>query len=139
MKTLEHLIFNLDQSPLSTVPFHSDVEGIDRYFSDTFPLHMAIHNVDRKDEVQMQYTKLHKHDVAEINVIIGTDQLQYRIGLEDKEFVVGANTGIWIPAGVRHSANLVKGKGYFIAIRLDAIPEKLTKEKAEILTASNAE
>jgi|GEM_PF-2006057 mannose-6-phosphate isomerase-like protein (cupin superfamily) len=119
MESLRNLIFNLENIPLSTVPYHSDVEGIDRFFSDIFPVHMAIHSVDRVDEIRENYTHLHKHDVSEINIIIGSADLQYKIGLEEEEFVIGPNTGVWIPAGVRHSANLIKGKGYFIAIRLD--------------------
>jgi hypothetical protein len=138
MKTLKDLIFHLDQSPLSTVPYHSDVEGIDRYFTDAFPVHMAIHNVNRKSEVLEKYTSLHKHDVAEINIIIGNDELQYRIGLEDEEFVIGANTGVWIPAGVRHSANLIKGEGYYIAIRLDMQEKDKARELSKVLANLNA-
>lgn len=139
MTTLKDLIFNLDRSPLSTVPYHSDVEGIERYFSDLFPVHMAIHEVDRQHQVEANYTSLHKHDVAEINIIVGNSELQYKIGLEDEEFVVGPNTGIWIPAGVRHSANLIKGEGYYIAIRLDMHMSDKTEKIANFITTLNTE
>jgi cupin superfamily acireductone dioxygenase involved in methionine salvage len=119
MKTIKDLIFPLENIPLSTVPHHSDVEGIERYFSEVFPVHMAVHDFNRKDSILEKYTSLHQHDVAEINIILGSDDVQYRIGLEDEEFIVGRNTGIWIPAGIRHSANLITGIGYYIAIRLD--------------------
>src|SRR5258706_13675815 len=137
MKQLKDLIFQMDNIPLSTVPYHSDVEGINRFFSEMFPLHMAIHEVSRESEVEENYTKLHKHNVAEINIIVGNDELRYKIGLEDEEFVVGPNTGIWIPAGVRYSANFVKGKGYFIAIRLDMNLSEKVKGLPLAMTTEN--
>jgi hypothetical protein len=132
MKTFKELIFQLDNIPLSTIQYHSDVRGIERYFSDAFPVHMAVHNCNREDEVTEKYTSLHHHDVAEINIILGSIDLLYRIGLEDEEFIVGPNTGVWIPAGVRHSANLIRGEGYYIAIRIDMD----LSEKAKIISRS---
>ncbi len=138
MKTLNDLIFHLDNVPLSTVPFHSDVDGLERYFSDDFPVHMAVHALNRKDMVENDYTKLHAHDVDELNIVLGTKDLQYKIGLEDEEFVVGPNTGIWIPAGIRHSSNLVKGEGYFIAIRMDMNTTDKAKNLSKSLKAAIA-
>jgi len=52
MKTLKNLIFQMDNIPLSTVPYHSDVDGINRFFSDAFPVHMAVHEVNRASDVE---------------------------------------------------------------------------------------
>jgi len=114
------LIFNLLPSVLSNVPFHTDTHAITRYFADAFPCHMAIHHVSPVFIAPPQYTAPHVHDEHdEINIIISPDKLIYKIQLGDEEYIVQNNASIWIPRGMVHSANILKGSGYFIALRLN--------------------
>ncbi len=118
LKKYENFIFKNSTAPLSTIPFHADVPYIERYFSEGFPLHLAIHKVSDANEFQ-EYTKPHSHDVHEINIIIGDENnLEYLVQLGDEVFEVRSNSSIWIPSGLQHSANVIKGSGYYIAIRL---------------------
>jgi len=113
-------IFNMLPSALSNVPFHSDTKSITRYFAEAFPLHMAVHQVSPVFTPLPEYTEPHIHeDSDEINIIISQKSLVYKILLGDNEYIVHNNTAIWIPRGLLHSANVLKGSGYFIALRLN--------------------
>lgn len=124
----EKLIYKNENSPLSSIPFHKDIAFIQRFFSEEFPMHLAIHKITGAHGLTEDYTEPHTHeDEDEINIIIGEEgELEYRIQLGEKEYVVQSNSSIWIPAGVKHSANVLKGSGYFIAIRMEAT--KYTEE-----------
>jgi hypothetical protein len=114
-----HLIHQNVSSPLSSVAFHHDVSFIERFFADTFPLHLAIHHVSCDLANTHMYTEPHWHDVAELNVIIGAEnELEYLIQLGEEEYQVKSNASIWVPAGVVHAANVIRGDGYFVALRL---------------------
>ena len=117
-KTYEGLIFKNKFSPLSSIPFHRDVEGLDRYFAEGFPYHLGIHHIHRMEQVPEAYTVSHKHTYPELNIIIG-DDLCYEITLGDERYELTGNYSIWIPAGVAHSANVLLGSGYFVATRFD--------------------
>ncbi len=116
----QKLIHHNVPSPLSSIAHHHDVDCIERFFADTYPLHLAIHKVTSAANVA-RYTELHCHDVPEINIVVGDerDELTYEIQLEDETFCVAANSTVWIPAGMMHAANVLSGSGYFIAIRLN--------------------
>lgn len=116
----QNLIHQNAPSPLSTVAHHYDVACVERFFSDTFPMHLAIHKVTNAADIA-QYTDPHSHDVPEINIIIADneDGLEYEIQLEDETYCVTANSTVWIPAGMMHASNVIAGSGYFIAIRLN--------------------
>ncbi|XXX79831.1 hypothetical protein WMF30_13760 [Sorangium sp. So ce134] len=107
-------------SPLSSVAFHQDVECIRRFFAAGFPVHLAVHRVERAEPARRDYTALHTHDGPEINLILPDPAgLEYRIELGDSVHHVTESTSIWIPPGVPHSANVVRGSGYLITMRLD--------------------
>ena len=113
-------IFNMLPAALSNVPFHKDEKSITRYFAENFPVHLAVHKVSYVLAPPQQYTEPHVHDDSdEINIIISQQNLQYSIRLGDEEHIVRNNSCIWIPKGMIHSANVLKGSGYFIAMRLD--------------------
>lgn len=115
---LHPLIVRNISSPLSGIPFHHDVEGIERLFAKGYPLHLAIHTVRAVQWPPAPYTEPHAHDdFDEINILIG-DELQYRIQLGDEIFELKGSFSIWIPAGMVHAANVLRGDGYFVAIRL---------------------
>lgn len=103
--------------PLENEPSHKNSENIIRYISKNFPLHLAIHKVETCKAYEV-YTELHTHDEDEINIIIGNEELEYSIQLEEEIYTVKPITSVWIPRGIKHAANVVKGQGYFIAIRL---------------------
>jgi len=42
--------------------------------------------------------------------------LSYEIRLEDELYVVEAPATIYIPAGMVHSANVIEGTGFFLAV-----------------------
>lgn len=114
------LIFKNVLSPLSSVPCHHDIECIERFFSDQFPVHLAIHRVKDAKEQKRSYTELHSHEEQEINIIINDEgtELIYEIKIGDEIYNVKSNSSIWIPSNIPHSSNVLKGSGYFIALRL---------------------
>jgi len=114
------LIFDMMPSVLSNVPFHTDTTAITRYFAAAFPCHMAVHHVSPVFTPPAAYTQPHVHeDSDEINIIISPGKLIYKIQLGSNEYIVQNNTSIWIPRGMLHSANVLKGSGFFIALRVN--------------------
>ena len=113
------LIHDMLPVPLDNVPFHYNTDVITRYFAAGFPLHVAVHEVSPVSEPPDEYTLPHLHDDCdEVNIIISQGDLLYRIQLGDEEFTVSNNSSIWIPRGIIHSANVMKGSGFFITIRI---------------------
>ena len=116
----QSLIFKMLPAALSGVPFHQNTESITRYFSKGFPVHLAVHEVSPVATTPAEYTQPHIHsDSDEVNIIISKDSLLYKIQLDTDEYIAGNNSCIWIPRGMIHSANVLKGAGYFITIRLN--------------------
>jgi hypothetical protein len=114
----KELIFKNIGSPLSSIPFHHDIDGIERLFAEGFPLHLAIHQIHEMPSPPSPYTRPHAHEFAEINILIG-DELRYQIQLANEIYELKGSFSIWIPAGVLHAANVIQGTGYFVAIRLN--------------------
>lgn len=119
----ESLIVRNIISPLSSIPFHRDVQGIERTFARGFPLHLAIHEVQGIEFPPEPYTQPHLHDFAEINILVGND-LTYRIQLDHEIYELKGSYSIWIPAGTLHAANVIAGTGCYITIRLNP-PENI--------------
>lgn len=119
-KCYQNLIFRHVRTPLSSVPFHKDIDFIERFFCNKFPMHLAIHKVTDAEPLPENYTQLHVHDVHEINMLVGNEgELEYAIQLGEEIFYVQSNASIWIPAGLHHASNATRGSGYLIAIRLN--------------------
>jgi hypothetical protein len=111
-------ITELVRAPLSGVPFHQDCDFISRLFAEHFPVHLAVHEVSPVHTPPLQYTQLHVHDdTNEINLLLSSSQLVYRIQLANDVYEVGANSSVWIPKGIQHSANVLSGEGYFVTMR----------------------
>ena len=122
-KEEQALLFSMLPVPLSNVPFHNNTAAITRYFAANFPLHLAVHEVSPVLAPPMEYTLPHLHnDCDEINIIISQQKLLYKIRLGNDEYLVKNNSSIWIPKGMLHSANVLKGSGYFITMRLNPSP-----------------
>jgi quercetin dioxygenase-like cupin family protein len=80
--------------------------------------HIAVHFVDAS-RVLPKYSKLHKHNHDEINLILSEDSsLTYEIQLEDESYEVTSPSTIFIPKGIKHSAQAISGKGIFVCIIL---------------------
>ncbi|MCV0391724.1 MAG: 2-isopropylmalate synthase [Nitrosopumilus sp.] len=109
--------------PLEEVPFHGKAP-IKRFLmlekslipqSDT---HIAVHFVDASKDLP-KYSKPHKHDCDEINLILsGDSELTYEIQLDDEIYKVSSPSTIFIPKGLRHSAQAISGNGIFVCIIL---------------------
>jgi mannose-6-phosphate isomerase-like protein (cupin superfamily) len=113
------LIYTMKPMALSKVPFHKNAKSITRYFAENFPLYLAVHEVSPVTKPPLEYTKPHVHeDFDEVNIIISHHDLLYTIQLDDRKYTVSNNASIWIPRGTVHSANVLKGSGFFITLRI---------------------
>jgi len=80
--------------------------------------HIAVHFVDASKTLP-KYSTLHKHNHDEINLILSEDSsLTYEIQLEDESYQVTSPSTIFIPKGIRHSAQAISGKGIFVCMIL---------------------
>jgi mannose-6-phosphate isomerase-like protein (cupin superfamily) len=114
------LISTMLQAALSDVPFHTNTNAVKRYVAKDFPVLVAVHEVSAITSTPAEYTQPHVHeDEDEINIIVSTEELLYKIQLGEEIFTVQSNSSIWIPRGVIHSANVLKGAGYFITMRMN--------------------
>lgn len=116
----EHLISKNILSSLDTIPFHNHIDSIERFVPEKFPIHLAIHKINDMQGTPVDYCDLHSHDdITEVNLIIGDpNALIYRIQLDDEVYEVKSSSSIWIPPGIKHSANVISGTGYFVVFRL---------------------
>ena len=105
--------------PSSSVPFHQDHPAITRRAPAAFPLHVAVHEVSDAVESDARCAERHSHTVAEVDLLIAPPgALVYRIELDGVEREVSSPASIWIPAGVVHAANVVRGSGTFVCVVL---------------------
>ena len=108
---------------LDKVPFHSKapikrLSMLNKTLIPQSDTHIAVHFVDASI-VLSKYSKLHKHDHDEINLILSEDSsLTYEIQFEDESYQVTSPSTIFIPKGIRHSAQAISGKGLFVCIIL---------------------
>lgn len=112
-------IFNMIPMALSKVPFHKNTKAITRYCPEDFPVHLAVHEISSVAFPPLEYTQPHLHDDNdEINIIISQHDLLYRIQIGNDKFTVANNSCIWIPRGTVHAANVLRGSGHFVTIRM---------------------
>ena len=81
--------------------------------------HIAVHYVKGIENNDERYTQLHTHEVDEINLILGdgdSDSLVYRVRTDSEEFTLKSPQAVYIPKGIPHAAEVVKGKGMFLCI-----------------------
>lgn len=77
---------------------------------------VVAHELRQVSFEERAYCEPHVHDCAEINVLLSLERLVYEIRLGNGVYVVEAPASIYIPAGLVHSANVLEGSGFFIAI-----------------------
>jgi quercetin dioxygenase-like cupin family protein len=78
--------------------------------------HIVSHEIRNVPPERRSYCEPHVHDCDEINILLSDSHLSYEIRLGDEVFIVNAPATIHIPAGVVHSANVIEGSGFYIAI-----------------------
>lgn len=123
MKKYEHLIQRGTEQPLSSVAFHYDAP-LTRYVmlqkdktTGDGGFRVVTHVISDLPDTVPPYCDLHWHDFDEVNLVQSEDSsLKYKIRLEDETYEVQAPATIYIPAGVRHAAEAISGKGVYTAI-----------------------
>ncbi len=110
--------------PISSVPFHSNapLKRFSMFSNKMIPdanTHIAVHFVDATKKEMPEYTRIHKHDVDEINLILSeNDKLTYEIQLGNNVHTVTSPSSVFIPKGTSHKAKALSGKGTFVCIIL---------------------
>ena len=108
--------------PLSKVPFHKKapikrISMLSKKMISESKIHAAVHFVDAIDKKISKYSILHKHDADEVNIILSdSDRLVYEIQLDDEIYKVSSPATIFIPKGVKHRADVISGKGFFVCL-----------------------
>ena len=124
MKRYRKYITKGISEPLSKIPFHTKapIKRLSMLGKNNIPqanTHLAVHFVDAKTKKIEDYSKLHKHTADEINLILSEQgNLEYKIQLDDEIYNVSSPATIFIPKGVKHSARVLSGKGFFVCIIL---------------------
>ncbi|MET0386791.1 MAG: homocitrate synthase [Polyangiales bacterium] len=110
-------------SALKDVPFHgADHAPLLRRVLTGGAVHpqaekrIVAHELRAVSAEKRAYCEPHVHDCPEINLLLTLDRLVYEITLGSEVFIVEAPASIYIPAGLVHSANVIEGSGFFIAI-----------------------
>jgi quercetin dioxygenase-like cupin family protein len=108
---------------LDSVPFHSlGLAPLTRRVLAGDGLHdelgkrVVAHELREVSDAQRSYCEPHRHDCAEINILLSLSKLVYEIRLGNEVYIVEAPASIYIPAGLVHSANVIEGSGFFIAM-----------------------
>jgi hypothetical protein len=78
--------------------------------------HIVAHEIRDVSADRRSYCEPHVHDCPEINILLSLTRLVYEIRLGDEVYLVEAPATIYIPAGLIHSANVVEGSGFFVAL-----------------------
>jgi hypothetical protein len=108
---------------LSLVPFHNrDQAPLTRRVLSGASIHdgldrrIVAHELREVRAESRRYCAPHVHDFAEVNILLSMTQLRYEIRLGDETYFVDAPASIYVPAGLVHSANVLEGSGFFIAL-----------------------
>lgn len=119
----EHLITKGVEQALSSVAFHHDAP-LTRYVmlqkdrtEGDGGFRVVTHIINNLPNEVQPYCDLHWHDFDEVNLILSEEgSLKYKIRLEDEEYEVSAPATVYIPKGIKHAAEVISGKGVFLAI-----------------------
>jgi hypothetical protein len=108
---------------LHHVPFHSNgIAPLTRRLmagAEVLPQvkkHLVAHELREVSAAFRSYCEPHVHDCMEINILLSMSNLVYEIRLADEVYIVEAPATIYIPAGLIHSANVIEGTGFFLAM-----------------------
>ncbi|KAF6243966.1 2-isopropylmalate synthase [Nitrosopumilus sp. b1] len=123
MKKYQNLIKKGINESLEKIPFHkkAPIKRLSMLSKSIIPesnTHIAVHFVDASKKLP-EYSQLHKHNHDEINLILSeSSKLKYQIQIEDESYTVTSPSTIFIPKGLRHSAQAISGKGIFVCVIL---------------------
>jgi hypothetical protein len=78
--------------------------------------HIVAHEVRDVSADRRSYCEPHVHVCPEINILFSLTRLVYEVRLGNEVYLVEAPATIYIPAGLVHSANVVVGSGFFVAL-----------------------
>ena len=118
----QHLISSGVSESLSAVMFHDNAPVRRRrmFGQEIHPQansHIAVHEIRGvAHSLDRRYCQPHSHNCSELNLIFSFERLVFRVTLGGEEYICKAPTSIFIPAGVRHSANVVEGTGFFVVM-----------------------
>jgi hypothetical protein len=108
---------------LKDVPFHAAGEApltrrllVGDGIHAAVPKRIVAHELRHVSAEHRSYCEPHQHECVEINLLLSESSLTYEIRLGDELYLVEAPASIVIPAGLVHSANVVSGSGFFIAL-----------------------
>lgn len=107
---------------LSLVPFHSKapIKRLSMSGKRLLPqtkTHIAVHFVNTRGKSIPEYSKIHKHNFDEINLILSENgKLVYEVQLEDEIYKVSSPSTVFIPKNTKHRAKVLSGKGIFVCI-----------------------
>ncbi len=109
--------------PLDSVRFHAMAEAplLRRLMAGAAVVpeanhHIAVHEIRNAAAEDRSYCEPHRHTCAEMNLLLSWEHLSFRITLGDEVYTVKAPATIYIPPGLAHSANVIAGSGFYIAI-----------------------
>lgn len=119
----EYLITRGVEQALNTVQFHHTAP-LTRYvmlqkekIEGDGGIRIVSHSINSLPEAIPPYCELHYHDFDEINLITSEDNsLKYRIRIVDETYEVNSPATVYIPKGLKHAAEVISGKGVFLAI-----------------------
>ena len=130
---------------IATVPFHGHgVAPLSRRvfagdgLHEELGLRVVAHELVGVGAASRSYCELHVHDCAELNLLLSTSRLVYEIRLGDDVYEVEAPASIYIPAGLRHSANVISGTGFFVAMIDTSDYQAATREQPGVTTRNGA-
>ena len=109
---------------ISKIPFHNyaPIKRLSMLSKKRFPssnTHVAVHFVNGNHKKKSENSKIHKHNVDEINLIIcENSKLKYEIQLDDEVYKISSPSTIFIPKGIKHKAKFLSGTGIFVCIIL---------------------
>lgn len=119
MQDYSHLIYQLNEQNLDSIPYHCNNVGIERLLGSGFPLHLAVHHINNIQDTPPVYVAPHKHETPELNLILAPKgELTYKIKIGLHDYNVESPAAVWIPRELVHSANVISGSGYFVCIIL---------------------
>jgi hypothetical protein len=75
-----------------------------------------VHEIRDIPNQHRSYCEPHRHSCAELNLLISFDQLVFRVTLGGEVYVLTSPASILVPPNLPHSANVVEGTGFFVAI-----------------------
>jgi len=103
-------------------PGYHDIGEVMRLFAAGSPVHIAAHWIEGAEDLPRDYSCAHAHeDLTEVNILLGEpDGLVYSMVLEERAepVLVESPRVLVVPPGVVHSANVVRGRGWFVVLRL---------------------